>query len=280
MALSAHEARGRAEQEQGETALQPQRAAVAELEQEWAGVARQLGSERARLASLRSAALQREADLKREVSELQLAAGDLRHDSATLEQRVARLQSSLDKVQADTREVARRVQQRAAAMATEAVTAAPLTASSVGGGGGGGGGSGGDAMRTAQLVTPTPSPRASPSYSREEQRAAGEGSDGSDSSDNSRLAVASAASAASTARAGQSRVYGVASPEPRESGAASPATGRQRLDHVSEMSDNERYYYYLERNKGCLNLDQPDPDRGVRGGSTRYTPPVSATGTR
>ena len=271
MALSAHEARGRAEQEQGEVALQPQRAAVAELEQEWAGVARQLGSERARLASLRSAALQREADLKREVSELQLAAGDLRHDSATLEQRVARLQSSLDKVQADTREVARRLQQRAAAMATEAVTAAPLTASSVGGGGGGGGG--GEAMRTAQLATPTPSPRASPSYSREEQRAAGEGSDGSDSSDSSRLAVASAASAASTARAGQSRVYGVASPEPREYGVASPATGRRRLDHVSEMSDNEKYYYYLERNKGRLDLDQPDPDRGVRGGSTRYTPP-------
>jgi len=135
-ALGAHEAQRRSEDEQARAALKEQQAVVAELEKEWADVARKVGDERTRIASSQSEVMQRKEAIGREIAERQLAGSSLRHESAALKQRLAGLQSSLDKVEKDTREVEWRMQQRAgsaagvaAATAAAAVPPAPPASS-------------------------------------------------------------------------------------------------------------------------------------------------------
>ena len=208
---------------------------MAELEKEWDDVARKVGAERARIASSQSEVMQRKEAVGREIAEQQLAASSLRHESAALKQRLARLQSSLDKVEKDTREVEWRMQQRAGSAAGEAAAAAavppaPLATATV----------------TATAAAP---PLASPSQLRP-----------------SSTPVAAAAAASSE--------------QQHRPQVAKPATARARQKDVSGMSDNEKYYYYMERNKGRLDLDDPDlglgRDLGL-GPPRGSTPPVSAT---
>ena len=209
---------------------------MAELEKEWDDVARKVGAERARIASSQSEVMQRKEAVGREIAEQQLAASSLRHESAALKQRLARLQSSLDKVEKDTREVEWRMQQRAGSAAGEAAAAAAVPpappASST-------------ATVTATAAAP---PLASPSQLRPSSTPV-------------------AAAAASSEQQHRPQV-------------AKPATARARQRDVSGMSDNEKYYYYMERNKGRLDLDDPDlglgRDLGL-GPPRGSTPPVSAT---
>ena len=201
---------------------------MAELEKEWDDVARKVGAERARIASSQSEVMQRKEAVGREIAEQQLAVSSLRHESAALKQRLARLQSSLDKVEKDTREVEWRMQQRAGSAAGEAAAAAVPPAP--------------PASSTATATAAAP-PLASPSQLRPSS------------------APVAAAAAASSEQQHTPQVI-------------KPATARPRHKDVSAMSDNEKYYYYMERNKGRLDLDQPDLGLGPPRGST---PPVSAT---
>jgi len=127
-ALGAHEAQRVSEGQQARAALKEKQAAVAELEREWADVVGKVADERARIASSRSQEMQRKEAMGREIAEHQLAASSLRHESAALKQRLARLQSALDKAQKETREVERRMQQRAGSAAGEAAAAADAAA--------------------------------------------------------------------------------------------------------------------------------------------------------
>ena len=209
---------------------------MAELEKEWDDVARKVGAERARIASSQSEVMQRKEAVGREIAEQQLAVSSLRHESAALKQRLARLQSSLDKVEKDTREVEWRMQQRAGSAAGEAAAAAVPPAPPA-------------SSTAAATATAAAPPLASPSQLRP-----------------SSTPVAAAAAASSE--------------QQHRPQVARPATARARQRDVSAMSDNEKYYYYMERNKGRLDLDDPhlglgrDLGLGLPRGST---PPVSAT---
>ena len=228
-ALGAHEAQRVSEGQQARAALKERQAAVAELEREWADVVGKVADERARIASSRSEEMQRKEAMGREIAEHQLAASSLRHESGALKQRLARLQSSLDKVEKETREVERRMQQRAGSAAGEAAAAAETAAAA-------------EAAETA---------------------AAAEAAEAAAAAETAAAAEAAAPAAAPAAAASSEQQQ-----KPRA------ATARARFKDVSAMTDNEKYYYYMERNQGRLDLDRADLGVGQPRGST---PPVRAT---
>ena len=86
-------------------------------------------------------------------------------------------------------------------------------------------------------------------------------------------AAGEAAAAAETAAAAEAAApAAAASSEQQQKPRA--ATARARFKDVSAMTDNEKYYYYMERNQGRLDLDRADLGVGQPRGST---PPVRAT---